>query len=84
MSNLYINTLQVVGGILTPFAVIILLTMVVQALRLRTALIEKKTEELRQKPNFKVRLHEVPNSKMWGVEISKNGEVLEDVGVDKI
>jgi hypothetical protein len=84
MSNLYIDTVEIVGGILTPLLVLLLFVLVDQVIIRKTANIKKHTEELRLNPDFSVRLHEVPNPKMWGVEISKDGEVLQDIGVDKL
>ena len=84
MSNLYIDTVMVVGGILTPIAIILIIVLLIRAFAAVEAQLQNRTEELKRKPGFQVKLHKVPNPTMWGVEISKNGEVLQDVGVDKL
>jgi hypothetical protein len=84
MSNLYIDTVQVVGGVLTPVIAVLLIVAIIRSLEALAAKTKERTEKLKYEPGFEVRLHKVPNPNMWGVEISKDGEVLEDVGVDKL
>lgn len=79
----YIDTIQIVFGVLTPFLVLLLLVFFYQLTILAIVRSKERTERIKLKPGFEVRIHEVPNPKMLGVEISKDGEVLQDVGVWK-
>lgn len=83
MSNLYLDTVQIVGGVLTPFIIIAALAML-RAIHINWSERHRENiEKLKSQPPFDIELYEVPNKSMLGVRLIKDDEVIYDTGVDK-
>ena len=83
MNNLYMSTLQVVGGVLTPVLLLGLIMSINQSIGYAKDRVKYRTEKLKQNPPFTIELEEVPNKSMLEVKVYKNGELIFDTGVDK-
>lgn len=76
--NLYLDTLQVVGGILTPVLVIVLIRLLQELSAERQQRLEYKRKMLEKQPPFddEAEFYKVPNNNMQGIRLKKDGVVV--------
>jgi hypothetical protein len=83
--ELYINTIEIVGGILTPVGLILLIKLGIELSQERRARNDARRAKYEKEAPFdtNAEFYEVPNPKMVGVRLKKNGAVVYEGAVWK-
>lgn len=84
--EVYIETLAIVSGFLTPLAVLMLIRLGSELSQERRARHDRKRAEAEKRAPFddEAEFYEVPNNTMIGVRLKKDGEVVWDGAVEKL
>lgn len=86
--SIYWKTLQVVLAIATPllaWSLLRILRICIELIKLRQEREKRLAEEIAKQPPFddEAEFYKVPNPKMVGVKLKKNGAVVWDGAIDK-